>query len=153
MRQTVNFGQEYSFGDTEFRNTRLLDTALYDILEILESPEEEIFITTSPGRPLLHIGWGVFLVRYDDVNGFETAKIDFPLETKILEDGSILPRYFGEFEKDGIKYIIIDCDERLAPKDDPTMWVPGTYRNMIYDLRSTAEQISYEVKHEVKSIL
>ena len=86
------------------------------------------------------------------MSGFETAKTNFPQETNILENSSILPRYFGEFEKDGIHYIIIDCDERLAPKEPEKDWIYGTYRNMIYDLRTDSEKTSYGVNLQVKSV-
>lgn len=147
-----NFWQDHGFGNVEFHNTRLLDTALYDILEILQTPEKFVVAGDNSGRTLLNIGGGIFLVRYDDMIGFETAKTEFPQETNILKDSSILPRYFGEFEKDGVHYIIIDCDEKLSPKEPENNWISGTYRNMIYDLRTDSEKTSYGVKLQVKSV-
>lgn len=56
----------------------------------------------------------MFLIRLEDETGFKSAKTEPPSDTEILQNGSILLRYFGEFEKDGKKYAIMDCEERLA---------------------------------------
>ncbi len=127
----------------EFRNVRLLDSGIYSVLERLQDPEKSV-VVQNPGRTLLHVGESVFLVRYDDPTGFENAKTEFPHDTIIRKDGSIFPRYFGEFEKDGVKYLILDCEEKLAPAEEE--WIPGTYRNMAYDLRTDSGKVSFGVK-------
>lgn len=95
----------------------------------------------------------MFLIRFEDETGFESAKTEFPSDTEILQDGSILPRYFGEFEKDGKKYAIVDCEEKLADADKSEDWIEGTYRNLIFDRRKDSEKVAYGVKNSAKDVL
>lgn len=95
----------------------------------------------------------MFLIRLEDETGFESAKTEFPSDTEILQDGSILPRYFGEFEKDGKKYVIVDCEEKLADADKSEDWIEGTYRNLIFDRRKDSERVAYGVKKSTQDAL
>lgn len=136
-RKTVTFGGEHGFGDVEFRNIhpRLLSSGLLDLLDAVSSAQTKPSASAA-GLDLIDVWGGLFALRCSDRKFFASVKTRFPERSAVLDDGSVLPIYVGEFEKDGSAYAILICDERLSDSDSPHDWIPGTYRNMRFDPRS-----------------
>ncbi len=116
-------------GGVCFKNTNIYSGTLYRLLNILQSPKkiiynpktnEDIEIPTLSGGNLIHfgkknicyLGSGRFVVAYGTIQQKETDKELFAqLQIQTPEVQSPIP--VGEFELQGIPYLILKTEERL----------------------------------------
>jgi hypothetical protein len=125
-------------GGVCFKNTNIYSGTLYRLLNILQSPKqiiydpktnEDIEIPTLFGGNLIHfgkkdicyLGSGRFVVAYDTPFQKETDKKLFAqLHIQTPEVQS--PILIGEFELQGISYLILKTEERLMGETNDILY-------------------------------